>query len=73
MTNNNNLILSVKEWFSNEKYVSRGSYSVSTIANRLGVTTNKIYSILRKAEWSKSDEQYFSDSDRKYYVYRYIG
>ncbi len=64
----------VKEWFSTEQVtttIGRNVWNVRSIARKLGVTTNKIYSILRKAEWCDAQESY--TGDRKYYVYRYNG
>lgn len=69
----------IKQWLGKETYTStlgRSSYNVKDLARKLGVTTHKIYSVLRNAEWCDAQEGYASTrygDDRKYYCYRFKG
>lgn len=70
---------SIKQWFSKERLVStlgRNDWNVKLIAIQLGVTTRKIYAVLRKSDWCDAQEGYTSTrygDCKKYYTYRYNG
>jgi len=69
----------IKQWFEKQRYVStlgRSCGNVKSIAVKLGVTTNKIYSVLRNSNWCDAKESYTStryNDCKSYFIYRYNG
>jgi hypothetical protein len=67
---------SLKQWFSKQQFVSTGYYSVKIIAHKLGVSTRKVYSVLRNSDWCDAQKAYTSTrygDCKEYYTYRYNG
>ena len=67
----------IKQWFEKQRHVSslgRNCWDVKSIAAKLGVTTNKVYSVLRNSDWCDAQESYAStryNDGKTYYIYRY--
>ena len=67
----------IKQWLKKKTFISTGGcWGVRSLAQDLGITTQKVYSILRKSDWCDAEESFHTTrygDCRKYYVYRYNG